>query len=82
MATYSSCGTDLEGQIKSAVEKDGKYKELIQKMIENAADNEDNRYRMSKNGLLMSKNRLYIPDSAELKALILNGIHKKPYSGH
>lgn len=37
---------------------------------------------MSKNGLLMCKNRLYIPDSAELKALILDEIHKKPYSRH
>lgn len=82
MATYSSYETDLEGKIKSAVEKDEKYKELIQKIAENSADNDNNIYRMSKNGLLMCKNRLYIPNSDELKALILNEIHKKPYSGH
>jgi len=30
----------------------------------------------------MCKNKLYIPNSADLKTLILNEVHKKPYSGH
>ena len=30
----------------------------------------------------MCKNRLYIPNSTDLKTIILNEMHKKPYSGH
>jgi hypothetical protein len=37
---------------------------------------------LDRNVLLRFKNRLYIPDSAELKLTILNEVHKKPYSGH
>ena len=32
--------------------------------------------------MLVYKNQLYIPDSEEVKRLILNELHKKPYSGH
>jgi hypothetical protein len=34
------------------------------------------------NGLLRFKNRLYIPDSTELKITVLDEVHKKPYYGH
>ena len=82
MAAYSSYETDLEEEIKVVVEKDKKYQELMQKISEGSKINEDNRYKLSKNGLLMCKNRLYIPNSAELKAVIFDEVHKKPYSGH
>jgi hypothetical protein len=36
---------------------------------------------IDKNGLLI-KNRLYIPDSTELKIIVLDEVHKKPYFGH
>ena len=32
--------------------------------------------------MLVYKNRLYIPDSEEVTRLILNELHKKPYSEH
>jgi hypothetical protein len=37
---------------------------------------------IDKKGLLRFKNRLYIPDSAELKLTVLDEVHKKPYSDH
>jgi hypothetical protein len=37
---------------------------------------------LNRNGLIRFKNRLYIPDSVELKLTILDEVHKKPYSGH
>jgi hypothetical protein len=33
-------------------------------------------------GLLRFKNRLYIPDSKDLKLTVLDEVHKKPYYGH
>ena len=35
-----------------------------------------------KKGLLLYKDRLYIPNVPKIKLLILNEIHKTPYSGH
>ena len=37
---------------------------------------------IDKKGLLRFKNRLYIPDSTELKLTILDKVHKKLYSVH
>ena len=82
MAAYSSYETDLEKKIKAAAEKDEKYQELMQKIYEGSESNEDNRFKSSKNGLLLCKNRLYVPNSTELKVVIFDEVHKKPYSGH
>ena len=82
MTACSSYISDFEDQVKSAAKNDEKYKELTQKLLVNPAENEEGRFRISKNGLLICKDRLYIPNSADLKALILNEVHKKPYSGH
>jgi hypothetical protein len=37
---------------------------------------------IDKKGLLRFKNKLYMPDSTELKLTILDEVHKKPYSSH
>ena len=41
----------------------------------------DSPYSISLEDLLVYKNQLYIPDSEEVKRLILNELHKKPYFG-
>ena len=55
MVAYSSYETDLENQIKIAAEKDEKYQELMEKISEGSEINEDNRFKLSKNGLLLCK---------------------------
>ena len=37
---------------------------------------------MNKKGLLLYKDRLDVPNVPKIKLLILNEIHKNPYSGH
>ena len=39
-------------------------------------------YSLNEKGLIIYKNRLYIPNVPKIKLLILNEIHKTPYSGH
>jgi hypothetical protein len=43
-------------------------------------EDEKSDFRLSKNGLLMYKNRLYLLEVEENKLLILNELHKNPYS--
>jgi len=71
-AACSSYVSDFEGRIKSSIEKDEKYKDLMQKVLENSTENRNDRFRLSKNGLLMCKNNLYVPNSAELKTIIMD----------
>ena len=37
---------------------------------------------MNEKGLLLYKDRVYIPNVPKIKLLILNEVHKTPYSGH
>ena len=37
---------------------------------------------MNKKRLLLYKDRLYVPNVPKIKLLILNEVHKTPYSGH
>ena len=37
---------------------------------------------LDKNGLLRFKNKLYVPNSVELKSTILDELHKTSYYGH
>ena len=39
-------------------------------------------YNLSEKGLLLYKDRLCVPNVLKIKLLILNEIHKTPYSGH
>ena len=40
------------------------------------------RVQLERKGLLLYKDRLYIPNVPKIKLLILNEFHKTPYSGH
>ena len=39
-------------------------------------------FSLNEKGLMLYKNRLYVPNIPEIKLLILNEVHKIPYSGH
>ena len=39
-------------------------------------------YSLNEKGLLLYKYRLYVPNVPNIKLLILNEIHKTPYSGN
>jgi hypothetical protein len=39
-------------------------------------------YEMKEDGLLMHKNRIYVPISGELRSLVLKELHNVPYVGH
>jgi len=53
-----------------------------QKIAGNTSENDISRHRLSKSGLLMYKNRAYVPKSEELKLLILNEMHKNHIPRH
>jgi hypothetical protein len=82
MTASSSYEIDLEDKINTVVEKDEKYKKEKRKITKGEGGNEESDYRINRNGLIMCKNRLHMPNSSEIKLLIWNEIHKKPYSGH
>ena len=61
---------------------DENYQKFQAKVIENLIESLSIRYSLNEKGLLLYKDRLYIPNVPKIKLLILNEIHKTLYSGH
>jgi hypothetical protein len=74
--------SDLEQRIRTMGINDENYTKIMTELQNNTANSDKPDLSIDKKGLLQLKNRLYIPDSAELKSTILDEVHKKPYSGH
>jgi hypothetical protein len=78
----SRAESDLKQRIKMPGINDGNYTKMMAE-IQNSITNSDKPdISIDKKGLLIFKNRRYIPDSTELKLSILDEVHKKPYYGH
>ena len=82
VATISSYKTDLEDKLEEAIKRDPEYQNLKEKITQNTFQNVITDYSLNEQGLILFKNRLYVPNISEIKILILNEIHKSPYSGH
>ena len=51
-------------------------------MAENVTEILNTGYNLNEKGLILYKNKLYIPNVPKIKFLVLNETHKIPYSGH
>jgi hypothetical protein len=51
-------------------------------LLKNEGNLDGTDYNIDKNGILRFKNRIYVPNYVDLKLVILNELHKNPYSGH
>jgi hypothetical protein len=74
--------SDLEERVKAAGTNDGNYTKMMEELQNSFTNSDRLDISIDKQGLLRFKNRLYIPDSTEIKLTILDEVHKKPYSGH
>ena len=61
---------------------DKEYQNLREKVTNNEYENVKTDYSLNEKGLMLYKNRLYVPNIPEIKLLILNEVHKSPYSRH
>jgi hypothetical protein len=78
----SSAGSDLEHRIKATGNNDENYTKTVAELQNTTKNSDKIDLSLDRNGLLQFKNRIYIPDSTKLKLIVLDEVHKKPYSGH
>jgi hypothetical protein len=74
--------SDLEQRIRTTGINEGNYTKMMVEFQNSIANSNKKDLSIDKKGLLRFKNRLYIPDSVELKFIVLDEVHKKPYFGH
>ena len=82
VAAISTYKTDLEDQLEEGLKLDKNYQKLQAKVAENVTKSLNIGYSLNEKGFILYKNRLYIPNVPKIKLLILNEIHKTPYSRH
>ena len=70
MAAISTYKTNLEDQLKEGVKLDENYQKLQAKVAKNVTESLNTGYSLNKNGIILYKNRLYIPNVPKIKLLI------------
>ena len=81
-AVISTYTTDLDEQLKAGIEQDEIYQNLQAKTKENLIEILSKGYSLNAKEFLLYKDRIYVPNVPKVKLLILDEIHKTPYSGH
>ena len=80
IAAISSYKTELDDKLEDGVKMDKKDRNLKEKVIENESENVKIDFSLNEKGLMLYKNRLYVPNIQKIEFLILNEVHKIPYS--
>ena len=82
VASISSYKIDLEDKLEEGIKLDLENQSLKEKVNQNVSKNIIIDYRFNEKGLMLYKNKIYVPNIPEVKLLILSEIHKSPYFGH
>ena len=72
----------MENKILYAGNFDKEYQNLKEKTAENERNQIKTDLSLNGRGLLLHKGRLYIPNSTYIKVIVMDELHKQPYSGH
>ena len=74
--------SELRQQIVNHVAEDELYMQLKDKLQQQSLEKKYDGYKLEGDGILTYKNRIYIPNVAYLRRVVMNKIHQAPYSGH
>jgi hypothetical protein len=73
---------DLKDRIAEASKIDFHYKELVAKLQQGNLQQKIEEYKLDNDEILKYRGRIYVPNSQELKNMILGEMHNVPYDGH
>jgi hypothetical protein len=80
--TISMYQSDLKHRIIEARKLDLKYNELVEKLQQGNLQQKIEEYKLDNDEILKYSGRIYVPNSYELKNMILGEMHNVPYVGN
>ena len=80
--TSNNYKSDLENHILRAENSDKEYHIFKEMTTKNEQNQVQTYFNLNKKGMFLHKNRLYIPNIAEINLAVMNELHKQPYLGH
>ena len=81
-AAISTYASDLNEQHKEGIKQDESYQKLQITVKEGPTESLIKGYSLNENEFLLFKDKLYVPNVPKVKLLVLDEVHKTPYSGH
>ena len=82
VASLSTFQPDLRKHIINHVVEDEVYVHIKDKLQQQNLERKYEGYQLEGDELLTYKNRIYIPNVADLRRIVMDEIHQAPYSGH
>ena len=58
------------------------YEQVKDKLQQQSLEKRSEGYKLEEDGILTFKDRIYIPNVADLRRIIMDEIHQAPYSSH
>jgi hypothetical protein len=80
--TISMYQSDLKEIIIEAAKLDLQYKELVEKLQQGNLQQKNEEYKLVNNEIIMYMGIISVPNSQELKIMILGEMHNVPYARH
>jgi hypothetical protein len=80
--TISMYQSDLKDKILEAAKSYLQYIELVAKLQQGILQQKIEDYKLGDDEIIMYRGRIYVPNSQELKNMILKEMHNVPYVGH
>jgi hypothetical protein len=80
--TISMYQSDFKDIITEAAKSDLQYKELVAKLHQGNLQQKIEDYKLDNDEILRYRGKIYVPNSQELKNMILREKHNVPYVGH
>jgi hypothetical protein len=80
-STISMYKTDIKDRILEAANVDLQYRDFVAKIQQSESSQKEEKYTLEADGLLLYKNRVYIPNVQDLKLAILREMHNVTYVG-
>jgi hypothetical protein len=80
--TISMYKTDIKDRILEVEKVDLQYRDLVARLQQSERPQKEGNYILGVDGILLYKNRVYIPNVQELKLAILKEMHNLTYAGH
>jgi hypothetical protein len=74
--------TDIKGRLLEDANENLQYMELVEKLQQGKMPQKVENYKLEADGTLLCKNKIYVPNSQELRIMILKEMHNVPYVGH
>ena len=82
MVAISTCNSNLKNRIIEAYVANEHYLQIRDGLQEQKVPHKFDQCKLQENGILLRKNKVYVPKIGDIRNMVLKEMHNVPYAGH